>query len=90
MFTPAEFKEFLGTCDIVSICVPLTPETKGLIAEEALGWMKPRSYLVNVARGRIVDENAVVKAIRSGHLAGAALDVFFPNHSTLRASLGSR
>ena len=78
MFTPAEFKEFLGTCDIVSICVPLTPETKGLIAEEALGWMKPRSYLVNVARGRIVDENAVVKAIRSGHLAGAALDVFFP------------
>lgn len=77
VFRPANLREFLGMCDIVSLCVPLTKETKGLIGEEALSWMKPRSYLVNVARGKIVDEDAVVKAIKSGHLAGAALDVFF-------------
>ena len=77
VFRPADLRKFLGMCDIVSLCVPLTKETKGLIGEEALSWMKPRSYLVNVARGKIVDEDAVVKAIKSGHLAGAALDVFF-------------
>jgi phosphoglycerate dehydrogenase-like enzyme len=54
----------------------LLPETKGLIGEETLRWMKPKSYLVNVARGKIVDEEALVKAIKTGHLAGAALDAF--------------
>jgi phosphoglycerate dehydrogenase-like enzyme len=49
-----------------------------MINEETLQWMKAGSCLVNVARGKIVDEKALVKAIKSGHLAGAALDVFFP------------
>lgn len=76
IFLQTELREFLGESDIVVLCVPLTLETKGLIAEEALKWMNPKSYLVNVARGKIVDEEALVKAIKSGHLAGAALDVF--------------
>jgi phosphoglycerate dehydrogenase-like enzyme len=78
MFLPGELKVFLGKSDIVSICVPLTPETLSLINEESIEWMRTGSYLVNVARGKIVDERALVKAIKSGHLAGAALDVFFP------------
>jgi len=76
IFLQAGFKEFLGRSDIVVLSVPLTSETKGLIGEEALSWMKPKSYLINVARGKIVDEEALVKAIKSGHLAGAALDAF--------------
>lgn len=76
IFLQRELKEFLGESDIVVLCVPLTPETEGLIGEETLRWMKPRSYLINVARGKILDEEALVKAIKSGHLAGAALDVF--------------
>ena len=76
IFLQTELREFLGESDIVVLCAPLTPETKGLIGEEALRWMKPKSYLVNVARGKIVDEEALVKAIKSGHLAGAALDAF--------------
>jgi phosphoglycerate dehydrogenase-like enzyme len=77
-FLPAELKVFLGKSDTVAICVPLTQETMGLINEKTVQWMKTGSYLVNVARGKIVDEGALVKAIKSGHLAGAALDVFFP------------
>jgi D-2-hydroxyacid dehydrogenase (NADP+) len=75
-FLQAELREFLSRSDVVVISAPLTPETRGLIGEEAISWMKPKSYLVNVARGRIVDEEALVKALKSGHLAGAALDAF--------------
>ncbi len=76
IFLRTEFREFLGESDIVVLCVPLTPETKGLMGEETLSWMKTGSYLVNIARGKLVDEAALVKAIKSGHLAGAALDAF--------------
>jgi phosphoglycerate dehydrogenase-like enzyme len=76
IFVQTELRGFLGKSDIVVLCAPLTPETKGLVGEETLRWMKPKSYLVNVARGKIVDEEALVKAIKSGHLAGAALDAF--------------
>jgi phosphoglycerate dehydrogenase-like enzyme len=76
VYLQTELKEFLGRSDIVVLSVPLTPETRGFIGEEALSWMKPKSYLINVARGRIVEEEALVRAIKSGHLAGAALDAF--------------
>ena len=76
LFTPAGLREFLAEADVVAICVPLTGETEGLMSEEALHWMKPGSTLINVARGRVVDEEALVRALKSGHLAGAALDVF--------------
>ena len=76
IFLQTELREFLGESDVVVLCVPLTSETTGLIGEEALRWMKPGSYLVNIARGKMVDEEALVKAIKSGHLSGAALDAF--------------
>jgi phosphoglycerate dehydrogenase-like enzyme len=69
------FHEMLGMCDIVTVCCPLTPETRGLFNDAAFAAMKPGSYLVNVTRGPIVDADAVVKALKSGHLGGAGLDV---------------
>lgn len=66
----------LREADIVSLHLPLTNQSRGLIDSRALGLMKPGSYLVNMARGPIVDEVALTRALTSGHLAGAALDVF--------------
>lgn len=61
--------------DYVSLHCPLTPETYHLINAEHLGWMKPGSYLINTGRGDLVDESALAHALRSGHLAGAGIDV---------------
>jgi D-3-phosphoglycerate dehydrogenase len=68
--------DLLGQADVVSIHVPLTDETRGLIGEAELALMKSTAYLVNAARGGVVDETALAAALRSGRLAGAALDVF--------------
>jgi phosphoglycerate dehydrogenase-like enzyme len=66
----------LAESEILSLNCPLTPETKGLIDTKALAKMKPGALLVNVARGGVVVEADLVEALRSGHLAGAAVDVF--------------
>lgn len=66
----------LATSDIISIHVPLTPQTKYLINEETLKKMKNTAILINVARGPIVDEKALVKAINEGWIGGCGLDVF--------------
>jgi glyoxylate reductase len=66
----------LSESDVISIHVPLTEETRHLIGENELSKMKKGSYLINTSRGPVVDEEALVKALESGHLAGAGLDVF--------------
>ena len=70
------FDELLATSDFVSIHCPLTEETRGLIGEKELRQMKQGAYLINTARGGIVDEEALFDALQSGQLAGAALDCF--------------
>ena len=68
----------LKECDVVSINCPLTPETEGLFNRERLGSMKKGAYLVNTARGKIVDTDALAEIMREGHLAGYAGDVWYP------------
>ncbi len=71
-----EFDDLLGAADFITIHSPLTDETRGLIGSEQFGRMKDSVYLVNCARGGIVDEAALQAALQSGKVAGCALDVF--------------
>jgi glyoxylate reductase len=70
------FEDLLRRSDFLSIHVPLNAETRGLFDREILAKMKPGSFLINTARGQIVDESALAEAVSSGHLAGAGLDVY--------------
>jgi D-3-phosphoglycerate dehydrogenase len=74
----ATIAEILSASDFVTLHVPSLPETKGLIGEAQLKIMKRSAFLINCARGPIVDEAALVKALRDGTIAGAGLDVFDP------------
>lgn len=71
-----DLRSLLADADVVSLHVPLTDETRHLIGREELEAMRPAAVLVNTARGPIVDERALVSALRDGVIAGAALDVF--------------
>ncbi len=72
----ATLDELLQSCDVVSVHVPLLPATAGLIGERQLAAMKPGAILVQASRGGIVDEAALAAHLRSGHLGGAAVDVY--------------
>ena len=69
-------KNLLKDSHFVTLHVPETPQTKLLITEKEISWMKKSSYLLNTSRGSVVDISAVKRALESGHLSGAALDVF--------------
>jgi glyoxylate reductase len=70
------FDELLGTVDYLSIHVNLNPQTRHLIGTRELALMQPGAYLINTARGPLVDETALITALQAGRIAGAALDVF--------------
>jgi len=72
---PDTLPQVLAAADVLFLCAPLTPATRGMIDAEALAAMKPGSILVNVARGPLVDERALADALASGHLDSAAVDV---------------
>ena len=68
--------ELLARSDFISVHLPKTPETAGLIGKEALAKTKPGVIIVNAARGGLVDEEALAEAVASGHVRGAGIDVF--------------
>jgi D-3-phosphoglycerate dehydrogenase len=72
----AELDDLVAQADIIVLCCPLTPQTTGLMSRERIGRMKPSALLINVARGPVIDEAALVDALREGRIGGAALDVF--------------
>ncbi|MEW6333612.1 MAG: D-2-hydroxyacid dehydrogenase [Thermodesulfobacteriota bacterium] len=76
LYCREQMPELLASSDFVVLALPLTPETRGLIGEKELLQMKPGACLINVARGAIVDEAALVRALEKGSIAGAGLDVF--------------
>ena len=83
--------DLLQQADIVSLHCPLTPETKNLINDQSLALMKPTAFLINTARGALVDEAALIDALRSKRIAAAALDVISkepppPDHPMIRAA----
>ncbi|EDK32973.1 NAD(P)-dependent oxidoreductase [Clostridium kluyveri] len=75
-------KELISSCDIVSIHCPVTPETTGMVNTEFLSHMKHSSYLINTARGEIVDNQALYNAIVSEQISGAGLDTVYPEPTT--------
>jgi glycerate dehydrogenase len=70
-----EMEKVFRRSDVISLHCPLTPETKHLVNEERLAWMKPTALLLNTGRGPLIDESALAKALNAGRLAGAGLDV---------------
>jgi phosphoglycerate dehydrogenase-like enzyme len=73
---PDGLHDLLGESDFVVLAAPLTPETEGMIDEAAVAAMKRDAWLINVARGRLVDDTALVRALRENRIGGAALDTF--------------
>ena len=76
MYALADIKEMLPVCDIVLSLVPASAQSRRMFGEELFRCFKDGSYFINMGRGSVVDEDALAEALRSGRLAGAALDVF--------------
>jgi phosphoglycerate dehydrogenase-like enzyme len=77
VFVRGQEREFLGGLDFLILAVPLTKQTRGMIGEKELRWLPPRAYLLNPARGPLVEEAALLRALREGWIAGAALDTHY-------------
>ena len=75
-YAPSELRNLMGESDYVVVVTPLTAETRGLIGEAEIASMKPSSVLINIGRGPVVDEAALLRALQGGAIRGAALDVF--------------
>lgn len=75
-YAPAQIDEMIAACDFVVAAAPLTPSTRGLIGSRQFAAMKPSAVVINIGRGPVVDEAALVAALESGKIRGAALDVF--------------
>ena len=73
---PDRLPELLAQSDFVVLAAPLTPDTEGMIDDHALAQMKPGAWLINIARGRLIDERALLRALREGRIGGAVLDTF--------------
>ena len=76
LYSLDRWRELLPHCDFVVVAVPLTPETRGMIGGPELKQMKPDAWLINIARGAIIQEDALLRALAEGWIGGAALDVF--------------
>ena len=76
VYGPDQFHHMLGAADIVVVCVPLIPATRGLIDAKAVAAMAPGAMVIDVSRGGVMLGDALLDGLRSGHIAGAALDVF--------------
>ena len=76
--TAADMDRYLAEADVVAVALPLTDETRGLFDAERFALMKAGAYFLNIGRGPIVDTDALLAALQSGHLAGAGLDVTDP------------
>ena len=82
----ANVEEMLAQADVLSVHVPLRPETVGLVGEKWIRLMKPGSIIINTARGKVIDEEAMIRALEDGHLASVGLDVF-PNEPEVNPRL---
>jgi phosphoglycerate dehydrogenase-like enzyme len=76
IYAPDRRADMLSRCDYVVVAAPLNAETRGLIAEAEFAAMKPRAVIINVGRGPVIDERAMIKALSENKIKGAALDVF--------------
>jgi len=76
IYTPERRLEMISHCDYVVVAAPLTSETRGMIGEAEFAAMKPRAVVINVGRGPVINEEAIVNALSRGRIKGAALDVF--------------
>ncbi len=76
LFPPQDLEVMLAQADFVAICAQHTPETEGIIGKAQLQVMKPTAYIINIARGELIDEDALAQALKDGWIAGAMLDVY--------------
>ena len=86
---PDQLESLIRRSDVISLHVPLLPTTRNMINREALSWMQPHAMLINVARGGLVDTEALLESLQAGRIGGAGLDVFAsepidPNHPLLK------
>jgi phosphoglycerate dehydrogenase-like enzyme len=87
LYSQGEFPDFLKECDAVILVLPHTKETEYIVDEEEFGYMKSSAVLINVGRGKLVKESALVKALETGQIAGAGIDVFEEEPLSLTSKL---